>query len=258
MKKVLVAGLAVLMLFMVACGNSAAEDAVTLPGDGENQEQEDALIIVDPDDYEDGEYVDISGGMVLGAVGGATTIADFVDGLAKDVYPELEMTVAVLERMAILPGAVFRVNIVITNNGDRTIAYTQGSGGNVIPDALFVTSEGLQAIPPQDRLGMATMDFNVLQLAPGESLNFDWFVLAAAPSTDFSEAAQNLYMTDNLYVGDLTWDELYDKIPGLVTVEPGTYEIEVAFRFHLVDDAEGLLFAADDAFIATAIPVAIQ
>ena len=187
-----------------------------------------------------------------------TLTDDFTAGLTENEYHGLEMTVAVLERMAILSGSVFRVNIVIQNNGDETIAFTHGSGSFSIPDALRVFSADLQVIPPEDRMGIATTDFQVKELLPGESLQFDWYVLAAEPYANFDMATMDLFMQDQVAMADLSWGEIQEAIPGIVEVAPGSYDINVYFRYHISGGDEMALFGEDTSYIRSVLTVGIE
>ena len=183
---------------------------------------------------------------------------DFTAGLTENEDYGLEVIATVLERMAILSGSVFRVNIVIQNNGDETIAFTHGSGSFDIPDALRVFSEDLQVILPEDRMGIATMDYQVRELLPGESLQFDWFVLAAEPYANFDMAAMELFMQDDVAITNLLWEEIEEAIPGIVGVAPGSYDIQIYFRYRIVGDDEMDMFGEDTNYIHSVVTVGID
>ena len=187
-----------------------------------------------------------------------TLCDDFTAGLTENEYHGLEMIATVLERMAILSGSVFRVNIVIQNNGDETIAFTHGSGSFIIPDALRVSSADLQVISPADRMGIATMDFQVRELLPGESLQFDWYVLAAEPYANFDMAAIDLFMQNEVSVTNLSWEEIQEAIPGIVGVTPGSYDIQVYFRYRITGGNEMDIFGEDTSYIHSVIIVGIE
>jgi len=236
---------AVMVLVVGCAGNS--------PTESEPMEYEPELEVENELDPEEGlGDIEIGFGMGMDMNAG-----DFTAGLTENEYPGLEITATVLERMAILPGSVIRVNIVIENTGDQTVTFTQGSGTNTIPEALLVTADGLQPILPEDRLGISTMDFNVLQLLPGESVQFDWFVLAAEPNADFDNATRELFMQDELYVADLSWEELQEKVSDLTAAAPGSYDIHVYFRY-LVGDEEADIFGGDTGFTQTTFSVTID
>ena len=183
---------------------------------------------------------------------------DFTAGLTENEVHGLDMTATVLERMAILSGNVFRVNIVIQNNGDETIAFTHGSGSFIIPDALRVSSADLQVISPADRMGIATMDFQVRELLPGESLQFDWYVLAAEPYANFDMTAIDLFMQNEVSVTNLSWEEIQEAIPSIIGVAPGSYDVQVYFRYRIAGGDEMDLFGEDTSFIHSVITVGIE
>ena len=183
---------------------------------------------------------------------------DFTAGLTENEDHGLAMTVAVLERMAMLSGNVFRVNIVIQNNGDETIAFTHGSGSFDIPDALRVFSEDLQVILPADRMGFATTDFEVRELLPGESLRFDWYVLAAEPYANFDMAVMELFMQDEVSIANLSWEEIQEAIPSIVGVAPGSYDVQVYFRYRIVGGDEMDVFGEDTSYLHSVLTVRID
>ena len=267
MKKVMIAGLVVLSLLLAACGNTTNRGSSS---NNKNDDEAKGNTVVEKNDDElldccDGDndrIIPIAGGGGQLPIGVDVTIASFVEGLSADTYPDLEMTAVVLERMAILPGAVFRVNITLTNHGDKTVAYTQGSGMNVIPDALFMTSESLQVILPEDRMGISTDDFVVAPIEPGESVSFDWYVLAVEPNAQFNESASLLYMQEGIYIATLSPEEIAESIPGLVPVAPGQYNVEVAFRFRVQENTDGeelaFLFSEDSSYVTATLTVGIS
>ena len=159
------------------------------------------------------------------------TFEEMLEGLTENEYPELVVTAAVLERMAILPGSTFRVNVVIENQGEETVRFVRGSGSNVVPDALIISAEGLQPIFPIDNMGIATMDFQIDFLEPGETLNFDLYVRAIEPNENMFNYAFELLQNDEGFIGDMDWETLSQRFPDLEAVAPGSYTISVYFLY---------------------------
>lgn len=157
--------------------------------------------------------------------------ADPFEGLTLNEYDGLEVTAAVLPRMAILPGAAIPVTVTVTNNGDKTIAYTLGSGVHETPQALVARFDGLQPVLPKDHLGPATMDFVTKELAPGESLQYVVTVMAVEPSAAFDNYTYDLYNKDQAYIAELDWPALQELHPDLTAAEAGSYTGTVSFRY---------------------------
>ena len=158
-------------------------------------------------------------------------------GLTENEYPDLVVTAAVLERMAILPGSTFRVNVVIENQGEETVTFVIGSGSNVVPDALLINPEGLQPMRPVEGLGIATMDFQVDFLEPGEVLNFDLYVRAIQPNVNFANYSFELFQSEQEFIGDMDWETLSQRFPDLIAVAPGSYTISVYFLYSIAPDS---------------------
>ena len=165
--------------------------------------------------------------------------------LTENEYPDLEVTAVVLERMAILPGSTIRVSVAITNNGDQTIAFVHGSGSNEVPDALKMVSEDLQPILPHVSFGIATMDFRVETLEPGESLNFSLFARAIEPNEDFNQYSFIWYIDNQTYIGDADWESISQAFPNLKEVEPGPHSVSVYFFYTIVDSSDMDIFGAE-------------
>ncbi|MDL2234339.1 hypothetical protein LJC63_12295, partial [Ruminococcaceae bacterium OttesenSCG-928-L11] len=153
--------------------------------------------------------------------------------LIKNQYEDLEITAAVLLRRAILPGSSIPVTVAITNNGDKTIFYTQGSGVFETPQALRTQFDGLQVVLPKDHLGIATMDFVTKELAPGESLEFVVNVLAIEPNEQFASYTYETYNEDEIYIADMEWPDLQEKYPDLTAAAAGSYTGTVNFLYTL-------------------------
>ena len=164
------------------------------------------------------------------------TFEEMLEGLTENEYPELVVTAAVLERMAILPGSTFRVNVVIENQGEETVTFVRGSGSNVVPDALMIRAKGLQPIFSMDNLGIATMDFQVDFLEPGEVLNFDLYVRAIKPNENIFDYTFELLQSDQEFIGDMEWETLSERFPDLEAVAPGPYTISVYFLYTVAPD----------------------
>ena len=165
--------------------------------------------------------------------------------LIENEYPDLEVTAAVLERMAILPGSTIRVSVAITNNGDQTIAFVQGSGSNEIPDALKVISNDLQPILPHASFGIVTMDFRVDTLEPGESRNFSLFVRAIEPNEYFNKYSFDWYINNQTYIGDEDWETIHQEFPDLRAVQPGPHKVSIYFFYTIVDSSDMDIFGVE-------------
>lgn len=183
---------------------------------------------------------------------------DPLEGLTKDEYDGLEITAAVLVRRAILPGSVLPVTVVVTNNGDRTVAYTQGSGSSQTPQALVVQFDGLQPVLPEDHLGPMTMDFVTKELEPGESIQFVMNVLAVKPNESFDKYTYDLFNEEQTYIANLEWQDLQERYPDLAAAEPGSYEGTVSFRYSIVEgEGENRLFGSDSGYAQAEIAVSV-
>jgi len=167
------------------------------------------------------------------------SVPDAIEGLTQNQYDGLEISVNVLERKAILPGTAFQATVVIENKGELAISYVQGSGSYTTPDAVFLYSSTLQTVIPQDRLGIATMDFVTQELKPGESLLFKIDVLAIEPNPDFDQFTHELYMDEHIYIADLEFSDLQDRIPSLVAVAPGSYLLKAYFLYTVPEEGGG-------------------
>jgi len=159
---------------------------------------------------------------------------DMISDLIKDEYDGIEITVNVLERMAIIPGAPFQATVLVENKGDKTVSYIQGSGSYNTPQALFLYSEALQTVRPQDHLGLATADFVTQELKPGESLLFKLPAMAIAPNTDFDGYTFELF-DEGIYIPDMDWSALQERFPGLVALAPGDYALQAYFLYNVSD-----------------------
>ena len=185
---------------------------------------------------------------------------DFLEGLAKDEYDGLDFTVNVLERSAILPGMVFQATVLIENKGDKTLSYTQGSGSFETPDALTLYSDTLQAVPPQDRLGIMTMDFVVNELKPGDSLLFKLPVMAIEPDPGFGTYAFELF-GEEIYIADMEWTGLKERYPDLKAAEPGAHTLKAFFRYSVSggDEAGGFdAFGGDTGYAEAECVVSVS
>jgi hypothetical protein len=174
------------------------------------------------------------------------TVQERLEGLTQNEYDGIEMTAAILPRMAILPGSTIPVTVTVQNTGDKTVVYTQGSGSFTTPQALLAETHGLQPILPQDHLGIATMDFAVRELQPGEQLQFVVYVRAIEPHAEFDTYSRELYNAgESAYIGDLGWDALYERHNTLVPVQAGAYESRIYFTYYVLEEsAEPNLTAA--------------
>ena len=158
-----------------------------------------------------------------------------IAGLTKDEYDGIEITVNVLERNAILPGMVFQATVTVENKGEETVSYVKGSGSYKTPEALFVYSNTLQPVIPEDQLGFVTMDFVTDELKPGESLLFKFNVLAIEPDPDFDTFTHELF-SDEIYIANLEWSDLQARFPSLTAAQPGNYTLRAFFLYRLFDE----------------------
>jgi len=171
-----------------------------------------------------------------------TDLSDTGSFVGRGESHGLELTAAVLIRRAILPGDVFPVSVAVANNGDNTIAYTLGSGSFAIPEALIFEMDSLQPILPKDRLGIATADYVVRELAPGESADYVVYAMAIEPDPDFDSHTFKLYADEGEYIADMEWSRLTEIIPGLIPAQPGPYSGTVRFYYILPDENGELNF----------------
>lgn len=166
------------------------------------------------------------------------TTADPYADLVLNKYEGLEMSAAILPRNAILPGMTVPVTITVTNNGDRTVAYVHGSGSFDTPEAVRLEVNGLQPVLPEDNLGIATADYVVKELTPGQSLTFTLKVKAIEPNENFNHYTYDLFFNKQLYIGDLNMIELFEMYDDLAPAAPGAYEGVASFVYYLAEDAD--------------------
>ncbi|MCL2486359.1 MAG: hypothetical protein FWE86_02015 [Oscillospiraceae bacterium] len=155
---------------------------------------------------------------------------DFLEGLIKNEYDGIEITAEMLERMAILPGMPIPITVVVTNTGDKSVFYVQGSGSFETPEALFLKSDELQTVRPSDQLGIMTMDFVTKELKPGESLHFKLYAMAIEPNENFDEYTFELF-AEGTYIAEMDWLTLNERYPDLVAAEPGSYTVNAYFLY---------------------------
>lgn len=159
-------------------------------------------------------------------------------GLTEGEYPDLEISAAVLERKAILPGSAVPVTVTVSNNGDKKVVYTLGSGSFETPEALILETHGLQAIVPRDHLGIATADFRTKELMPGETSQYTLYVRAVEPNEQFNDYTYEMWQNDETYIADIEWDELKENYSDLTPVKAGNYDISVYFLYYLPDEQQ--------------------
>ncbi len=147
--------------------------------------------------------------------------SDPMAGITLDEYDGLKITAAVLPRKAILPGSVFPVAVIISNE-------------------LITEFDGLQPIVSKDRLGAVTSDFGVKQLAPGEKLSFVVNVLAAEPDEQFYINTHELYNNEQIYIAELEWTDLQARYPELSAAKPGSYTGAVSFQYSIYSDENAI------------------
>lgn len=160
--------------------------------------------------------------------------------LQNGLYPGLTLNAAVLERKAILPGEVFRVNVTVTNEGDQEISYYNGSGSFTVPESLKLYIDGMQTIQHVDRLGPATMDISYKSLKPGESLTYDYYVIALKESDQFAQVTSDLYMSEEKYIGEMGLEEFLEKYPQFIVSDSGGYQGQVFFTYLYKQEGESV------------------
>jgi len=208
------------------------------------EEEDEPIVLVDPpvemDEDDDFDFVDIGMGGPIGL-----TIEELTEGLTENEYPDLVVEAVVLERMAILPGSAIRVSVTITNQGEETVSFVKGSGMNEVPDALRIFSDDLQPILTPDRLGIATMDFVVETLEPGETLNYSLYVRATQPNENFDNYTFQLFADGEGYMGELDWERVSQLFPNLLEVESGPHSVSVYFFYTIVSSEEMDMFGME-------------
>lgn len=162
--------------------------------------------------------------------------------LMEGQYPELAMT-AEMKGESVEPGAATTVEITLSNEGDKTLVYSQGSYTMENPSALLMEVEGLQPVMSKDQLEAVTDDtsrrnMDPILLEPGEEKVFEMEVLAIEPNAGFDERTYTLYTVDDEYIADLEWEELYELYPDLVKAEAGTYTGHAYFTYYVLQDGE--------------------
>lgn len=111
--------------------------------------------------------------------------------------------------------AVIDTKVVITNNGPDTIAYVQGSGSAIAPDALrYELGELVKLFVP----AMMTMDYRVDILKPGDTLELE---LNFAP---YIAKDKNAIPGTDKTIDDFKNDDF-------TPAEAGTVEGEAVFTF---------------------------
>ncbi|MGL5435184.1 MAG: hypothetical protein ACRDBO_07260 [Lachnospiraceae bacterium] len=184
------------------------------------------------------------------------TTADPYANLILNQYEGLEMTAAILPRNAIIPGITVPVTIVITNNGEQSISYVQGSGSFSTPQALQIAVDGLQTILPEDYLGAALMNYVVRVLKPGEYLQFTMNVKTVEPNDNFDNYTYNLYRKEQTYIGNLDILDLYDRYPDLTPAGSGSYEGVVSFMYRIIEgDQDTAVFGDATGYIQAPVTI---
>lgn len=161
---------------------------------------------------------------------------ELIASTTENEYPELEVTAAILERNLILPGASYRIHVYLKNNGDKTLSYVHGSGTAVNPDSIFLSVPEMQVVPAKENLGAMTMDYRVDQIAPGETKEYVYSVMAINPVENFEEIARNYLVETEKYIGEENLEVLAEKYPELTAVEAGQYTGEVYFFYSVVGE----------------------
>ncbi|MDR2933147.1 MAG: hypothetical protein LBV27_08580 [Oscillospiraceae bacterium] len=233
-----------LMLSLAACGGEAppqSEDAPPSSSESATTESTSNTSASDEPEMPDEPPSEVPASSEVASSASETppdSVATLED-LVLNEYADLSLTAAVLERKAILPGSFVPIAVTVTNNGDQTISYVQGSGGYTIPDALSWSVPELTWVWPEDRLGAATSDFVTKPLAPGESVSFVVYVMTIEQNPEqFETAARELYDMDGTYIANMEWGVLQEKYPWMTPVPAGSYTGEVTFRYS-IDDGSG-------------------
>jgi hypothetical protein len=125
-----------------------------------------------------------------------------------------------------MPRDIIEVLVSITNISDVAVAYVQGSGSNMVPDALVVNLGGLVATY---KPAIMTMDYPTHMLEPNETLTFP---LTFAP---FHYATEEEFpMPPPQGAGMEHFEENEEFLP----VMAGPVEGYVNFTYHLPTDIE--------------------
>lgn len=172
----------------------------------------------------------------------ANGVEQVLSTLMEGQYPELAMT-AEMKGDSVEPGAAATVEITLTNEGDKTLVYSQGSYTMENPSALLMEVEGLQPVMSLDQLEAVADDTSrryqdPILLEPGEEKIFEMEVLAIEPNAEFDERTYTLYTMDDEYIAELQWEELYGLYPDLVKAEAGTYTGHAYFTYYVLQDGE--------------------
>lgn len=158
-----------------------------------------------------------------------------LSGLIENEDPDIEVTAAVLERKAILPGSTIPLAVKITNNGNNKIVYVLGSGSFETPQAIFMDIPKLQPILPKDYLGAATMDMQYKELLPGETIEYTQYIRVITPSDKFDEYAYDKWQKDQMYIADMEWETLNGEYSDLTLASTGSYDGNVYFAYYIED-----------------------
>ena len=125
----------------------------------------------------------------------------------------------------------------ITNIGGEAIAFTKGSGSNLVPDALKVE---LGEFTPLFHPAMMTMDFQTLSLEPGQSKTFE-LTFAPYMYADTNAVFPPMIGLDRdieFFQGDDEW----------VRVPAGEIPGSISFSYAIVGDGD-LFFAEEDIIV---------
>lgn len=161
-----------------------------------------------------------------------------LEGLTKDEYKDLEITAELKEQSSFQPGSTVPVEVTIKNNGDKSIAYTIGSGSFETPQALMLTTDELQPILAKDHLDAATLDIRTSELMPGESIQHTMYIRAIEPNENFANYTYEKWEASEEYIGDTTWENLQAEHSDLTASQPGEYTGTVYFLYYINDEEE--------------------
>jgi len=158
----------------------------------------------DTPDYEENDIIDNEWGIY---------------GLTE-LYDENVMVTISHDRPYYTHSQIVRFTVGVVNIGEEAIVFQQGSGSNVVPDALRVS---LGEMTPLYRPAIQTMDLQYMTLEPGESTEF---VLTFAP---YMQAEPDEFGPIVGFVDDLEFFQNEDW----VQVEAGEITGSLNFGYHL-------------------------
>lgn len=242
--KKLIAAMAAVSLLIAGCNQTQAGDSTTTPP-AETATQSPSTQPVDTPTSPDTPAA-------TGELDEGEIMKNLLDTLTKDEYDGLVMSAEILQRKATVPGDVVPVTVLVENKGDKTIAYTHGSGSAETPQALFAEADGLQVVLPKDMLGPMTLDMQTKQLKPGEQLRFTVNVMAIKPHAEFDGYTHTMHGEDGKYIAEVPFDELKELLTGLEPAPAGSYGGSIFFLYFVVDESAEVDLSAPNSGYAEA------